>query len=392
MKPEPASLLKLGTISSIDPSKLSDSTVTSMLSHIRTLQRNNVALDFESLTENTVALLDRLKDTHGKPLSTAYKRQIAMTIKRLHPTATINIKPFSKHEQRATTRLMSGEFVRVIGELVNRATTIIKSMYADELKDLAIYDTCLAILLTVSTSLRVQEIHDLRLIHIAKIREDRPVSIRSKGYKNLRHIALNSLLDNLFVAIEHQRPKVENLIRKDIQIRSNAKHRARFDGGYILITSVDFMRKKLRELSSGIEGLDVTQSFGFNIFRKYITTILTENGGHKIAQTMNNHSSESTTINHYNVVSRVGAQKSYDKLFAMMDDAERLSRNPRAAGGSDTTKRKGIVVADDDNGEANAATTESSHGDPRKRKFRPSRDYVFPDTPAQQPTDVNMLE
>lgn len=367
-------LLDLGAVSSIDLAKLSDSTITSMLSHIRTLQRNHVGIDFESLTTNTVSVLDKLKDTHGKPLNRAYKRQIAMTIKRLYPSVDINIKPFSKHEQKATTRLMSGDFVRVIGELVTRSTKVIRSAYTEDIADLAIYDTCLTIILTVGTSLRIQEIHDLKMSHIKLIRDERPIPIRSKGYQNLRMIAINSLLDMAFVAIEYQRDAVKRCLSKETRIRANQKHQARFDAGYIIVTSIDFMRKKLRELSSGIENLDATQSFGFNIFRKYITTVVTEQGGHKIAQAMNNHSSESTTVNHYNVVSRVAAEKTYDRIFELIDAVDK----PDLVVERTSRKRKSST----------ASSVNAASAPPPIKRSEPI-DYGIPETPAPQPTDVD---
>lgn len=352
-------LIELGSVSSLDVTKLSESTLISMASHIRTLQRNGVELDLESLTFNTVEMLDRLRDTKGKPLNSAYKRQIAMTIKRLHPEISINIGPFSRHQQNSTTRLMSGEFVKVIGEMVERAARVVRSVYFDHIKDLAVYDTCLMILLTIATGLRAQEIHDLKMSHIDLIRSDRPVPIRTKGYQNLRTVPLNATLDNLFIAIEQQRDKVKGCV--DSETRNGDKHRFRFNANYIVITSIDFMRKKLRELASGVPDLDSEQSFGFNVFRKYITTVLIENGGYKIAQDLNNHSSGSTTMNHYNVVSKTGAQKTYDKLFRMIDE---LERKP------EIEEDEEMKMA------ANRNTT--------------TNDYTFPETPAYQATDITM--
>lgn len=312
-------MLELGAHSTFDPTKLSASTLKSVASHIRTLRRNNVPINEESLAHNTIDVLDSLVDKHGEKLSTLYKRQIGMTIKRMYPNIKINLMPYNKKHVK-TPRINSEEFVVEIKSMVERASEIIKQAYSNaSIDDLGMYDACLSILITSSTSLRINEILQLKMSHIPLITSNEPVSIKSKGNKNVRVIAPNELLLSVFNAIEMQRPKVKaNLIYKKTDYAS--KHQMeRFQGNFIIISSEDYMRKKLHELSATIS--IQKRILGFNVFRKFITTVLIDGGGHLIAQSLNNHSTVNTTLDHYNVVGPQSVQKTYDNLSVLLNNA-----------------------------------------------------------------------
>lgn len=314
-------MVELGASSTFNPSELSNATLKCVASHIKTLKRNNIPLTEEALTHNTIHMLDRLIDTKGRPLNHNYKRQIGMTIKRMFRNNIINLSAYNKLRSgtgKSKTRLASAEFVGIVKRLTTKASLIIKETYAaDKINDLALYDACLTALITTSTSLRIEEVLQLKLAHIQKIINKEPIGIKSKAYRNVRSVAPNDLLLSVFAAIKAQRSKVnENIAMKRVD-KASKYQRARFDAGYLIITSANYMRKKLHELAASVS--INYKILGFNIFRKFITSVLVEGGGHFVAQTMNNHSSLNTTLDHYNVIGAQSVQKTYDNLTGIFD-------------------------------------------------------------------------
>lgn len=329
-------LLELGGTVTFDRSRLSPSTVDSMMSHIRLLQRNGVPLTRQQLVGSTVKTINSLRDTRGKPLSTNYKRQVLMTIKRLFPNDGVQTNSYGKKMVKPTSRLMSEEFLSKLKMMIERAALVIGRAYdEDEIDSLGMYDVCLAILITSCTSLRIHEIMALKLQHIEQIRNNVPIAIKSKGETNLRNVASNDLLLSVFRAIEEQRPKIARYLQYGNDTRSNRVETARYQAQFIILTSKDFMRKKMRELAASL--FLTKDTFGFNAFRRFIVSVLVENGGYELAQSMNNHSSLNTTLDHYNVVT----PRAVEETYAKMDDLMRvLTPNDKDTRGRMTEEMK----------------------------------------------------
>lgn len=309
------SILELGILSTFDRSKLSKSTCKSIGSHLKTLIRNKVPIDEEHLAYNTVAMLNRLVDTKGKKLTDAYKRQIGMTIKRLFPNVHINLTRFNKTRNNKTNNRMSDpQFAQLIKKLIEYAATILNRMDHDAIiDDIGLYDTCVAILIITSTCLRLHETSQLTLGDIVKIQNHEAVYIKSKGDSNARIIAENEVLAKVLKLVQKQRNKIEDavLIKKsDYATQHQLKRLAE---QFIIISSEDYMRKKLRTLSATV--YHGKQTLGFNMFRKYTTSLLIDGGGHLVAQSLNNHSSVNTTLDHYNVVGPQTVQDTYNDIM-----------------------------------------------------------------------------
>lgn len=309
-------MVTLGRISTLDVTKLSDSTMRSISSHIRTLERNGIELSEDSLTQNTSDMLDSLRDKHDKPLTEGYKRQIGMTIKRLFPRHTIDLSKYNvSRNPLARTRLQSPDFTTQIRKVIDTASLCLKKIYASEIiEDLAMYDTCHAILLSCSTSLRINEILQLRTLELEQIKQNKPINIRNKHHTGLRVVAPNDLLLSIFNGIMANRPKVANAIRKRSDPTTLRHHTDRFEAGCLITSSEDYMRKKLHVLAASNHL--TTMTLGFNSFRKYITTTLIEGGGHFAAQAMNNHSTLNMTLDHYNVLGPQSTEKAYSQLLS----------------------------------------------------------------------------
>lgn len=344
-----AQMMTIGAVSSFDATQLSNSTLRSIASHIRTLKRNNITIDEKTLTINTVKTLDSLVDVHGKRLSEQYKRQIGLTIKRMYPKANILLNEYNNSRNRKSQpRMASEKFVSNVRKIRDEAVNILSNVQSNRtIEDLGQYDTCLAILLTIGTSLRIHEILQLTVAHIGKIEKQELINIKSKASNNVRFVALNDVLINTFATIQKQQPLVkENIVKKKLDHASKYQI-DRFEFGYLIISSEDHMRKKLHEISAS---LNIQETIlGFNIFRKHVTSVLTAGGGHFVAQAMNNHSSLNTTLDHYNVITPQAAQMTFDELvgkFNSLDpqDDDVNTRNPEIIASGDGFQIKNSTI------------------------------------------------
>lgn len=314
-------LLELGRLGSVDATKLSPSTISCMLSHIRLLERNDITVSRNTLIGDTKKILDSLTDSRGNRLAVPYKRQILMTIKRMYPSDNIDTGMYKDTRiTRNKTRLSDNNFVENIKKIVDRASHIVGEVYKNKgIDDLSIYDTCLCILITCMTSLRIHEIRELKMSHINQLRQGIPLSIHTKGRSSLRTVTYSENLEMVLNAIELQRAYVEmNINDRVSDAKYNQIQKQRLLQDYVIITSDDFMRKKLREIAASLSLF--MKTLGFNAFRKYIVTVLVDKGGHEIAQSLNNHASVNTTLEHYNVISSKAAEKTYNAVNRIIDE------------------------------------------------------------------------
>lgn len=374
-------LVRLGAITSLDVTSLAPTTLSSIISHVRTLQRNGVTISRETLGENPLKVLNSLRDTKGNKLSSDYKRQIGMTIKRMYPDLHFSLKSYKVESYIAETRRASPQYLAVARNLLLQAARSLALIDADSDpigETLALYDTCLAILITSSTSLRIHEIYDMQMSHIKMIRRNEPISLRSKGNKTLRSVVLNDLLLRVFGIIERNRSRCVAGIREIRSARMvvRAHYASRLRDDYILLSSVDFMRKRLRELAAST-GADITsiksRSLGFNMFRSFVVSVLSDGGGHEIARALNNHSSVNTTLDHYTVVGPKASEATYDQLDKLIDTVTPV----RSLSDND----------DDETGDAKTPSGESLRASSKpSRQAKRATNHPF-ETPMSQPGD-----
>lgn len=356
---ERAALMDLGTVATFDPNALSPATLDSMSSHIRLLRRNGVPLTREALVANPYQMVSKLRDSKGKPLSSAYQRQILITVKHMFPDDSSAIKLPKRRRRRRdsddepfgtpgpTTTIVRAEndkFMTDVRRMIERAAELIASVFhAPGVADLGMYDTCVAILLSCATSLRIHEISMLRMNHIRMIRDNMPIAIKSKARNNLRNIAMNSVLEMLFPAIESQRPKVARaVLDKPGDKPWNRPPVMRLEGGYIVISSIDHMRKKLKTLAAAMA--IPRETLGFNLFRSYIVTVLSDGGGHLVAKSLNNHGSLDTTMDNYHVATSSAAERTYDTLDQLMKEEERIALESMHGSAAKRLKRSPSTV------------------------------------------------
>ena len=313
---------QIGMGSVFNALQYSQATVRSRVSHIKLLEYNAVDLSDPqkfNTDRQILTLVNSLKTKRNVELSDAYKRQIAMTLKRMFPQSTFQPSKIFKKTPYKQTRSSSVDFSRDINSLIKSAGQYLRGVQTNKrINNTGEYDVCVAILITCSTSLRINEIMQMRLSDIAKIRENTPVNIKSKSRgQTLRRIAINDILNSVFNLILAQRQwYVDYLDTSDFKRINDQSQRYRLDrlaNNYILCTSISSMRVKLREFAAFT---DVNVPYlGFNAFRKFITSLLLDKGGFAIAQSMNNHSNLNTTLDHYNVVTNESAERMYTSVL-----------------------------------------------------------------------------
>lgn len=301
--------LELGKQSSYDVSKLQSSTISSMLSHINLLHHNGYTLDSPDFLKDADKVIESLKTMKNEKLKPGYKIQIAATIHRLFPNAKINKKKYKIQAVRKA-RAQSVNFMEKISQLINEASQYINNKYTTTITDLGEYECCLVILLTTCTSLRIHELLQLKMSDIALIEQQEAVNIKSKSRSNNRIIALNTPLKLVFAAIKHQRPKVLDIL--NTSVHGGEMKRQRQVSDYIIVSSVSEIRTKLKRFAA-MHHLSI-ETLGFNSFRSYISTVLIQNGGHQIAQSLNNHTSVDTTVSYYNIPMPTELNKTYERI------------------------------------------------------------------------------
>lgn len=307
-------LVAMGAKASRDRLLLAQTTYQSMKSHIALLKRNNVDLSEENLTKNTFLILEQLVTMRGDRLTDGYKRQVGNTLRRIYPHAKLSMAQYSRSRKRqAATRVMNDNYVNGAMLICQYAAAVINyvSSSPNVEVNLAIYDTSVACMLTLATSLRIGELAQLTTKHIPLIQAGQPINLRCKKSTHTRTLVQTDVLNLILQCVLQQRPFVaKQLSRKTLDIRN--RQEKRFGEHYVLTSSASYMTKTLREMAS-IVGFR-TPTVGFNSFRKLTVSVLVANGGHLVAQALNNHSSLNTTIDHYAVNSMQSTESAFARL------------------------------------------------------------------------------
>lgn len=339
-------LTEIGAASSFDPGRLSSATVECMVSHINLLKRNEVPITKAALTADPVRLLDSLVTGKGKRLTPLYKLQIAATLRRMYPNdISIDSRKYNTARKSKATRASSKPFMQAVRRIIDAASVIIKRAHAeDEIDDLATYDTALVVLLSSCTSMRVSELYQLKITDIETIRRNEPVVVHSKGARagRRRVVSPNDLLLTVLAAVQEQREKAERAAENSLATNRSPRYKAqRVSARFILLTSISHIRRKLKEIAASFgvhlsfaDGINEPDghTMGFNAFRKYITTMLVDGGGHTVAQSMNNHTNLNTTLSNYHVLSTESAEATFDRMDRMMTrrpEKQTASQAPR---------------------------------------------------------------
>lgn len=314
-------LLKLGKVSSIDTSAYSESTIKSTMSHFRLLLLNGI--NIESKEELAQVDVNKLRNKKNNLLQTELKYQILQSIQRvtkINMHAKNVIKDRGQLYSTNKNRVEDPDYMKSLKILIDKAAEIVRNVFVNqEIHDIGLYNCSLCILITLATMMRVDELVNLKIEHLSNIRNQQPVFIKVKHHKvsNPRQFILGELLVMLTNVIEDQRQYVGNYFQKQSFTRDTESQKKKFSDDYVIVVSKSYMRSKLKFMAASCGFTVRTQ--GFNIFRKYMTTMLTENGQHILAQQLNNHKSVNTTLVNYYVQTAEASEKALSFLPQQLD-------------------------------------------------------------------------
>lgn len=300
---------------------LSNKTLLCRSSHRRLFQKNDIDLDdFDYFKDNPNKIIDSMKDTKGKHLKNGYKAQIAMTLKARHPNLEINIKKY-KIKAKKETRVEDPEFIKKIKSLAEDCAKRINLVNEYGLIDLGEYESCLVVIISLATTMRLDEILQMKLRNLKEILEQKMTSISPKGNGQNRFIPLNTILIYLVNTVLNNRNKVESYLRQS-NSKLDSKREDKFIVEYVITSSASYLKKKIKELAA-LASLHIPV-LGFKPFRKLTTTVLIDNGGLNIASALNNHKDISTTQEYYNVASGEVVGKIYSFLNNIINNENNI--------------------------------------------------------------------
>lgn len=326
-----------------EPHKVAISTYKSSKSHIRTLKRNleenGIQFTAEYLKDNYESILKNLRKRNNEPASADYQRQVGMTLKRMFP-GVIDLSKYDKYRKRQKKNPKSFEFQERAKLQLEHAASIVTMMMNQQLRypsskigkisiehfvdiDLGRYEACLAILLSSATSLRIDEIRQLKMEHFRYIRYEQYVPIKTKTSKS-RLIIYSDYLEKIMTLIEQFRDTIKSHVGLNGATKAGMIHAKRFDDDYVLLTSTSHLQEKLKRVNDEIaRSFPTPAKGGFNQYRAFTTSSLIEGGGLNAAQAMNDHKSLTTTLTFYNAISN----KSATDTFKILTEAQSLKKN-----------------------------------------------------------------
>jgi len=279
-----------------------------MRSHIKLLRRNGVELSRELVdSEDMNTLLDSLLNTKNEQLSPEYKVQIAATLKRLYGSKSmqLNMTPYLSQIKRKPAHMESYEHMKGLKELIKKSAEILMQLHTQPTlsDDLSLYDVALATIMTSCTSRRISELHQMTMSDLDLIVENRPIFIHVKGKKSTTTKCQIVPNDILMACITNAKQNRSKLIAAVNDSRFSNRHpeykTSRVQDGYLFVTSVSQLRKRLKQFAV-MFSINLS-NLGFNRFRKYITTLLIGGGGHTLAKFVNAHSNINMTITNYDL-------------------------------------------------------------------------------------------
>lgn len=339
-------LANLGDVSKFDISRIRKSTQMSMRSHLNLIRYNGINLTRDYVQNNDMNdMLDTLKTRKGEFLKPEYKVQVAATLRRLYGTEmSIDVNAYRNDVQRNKPHAENYDMMEKIKKMINHAAAYMRTVESENSfgNSLTSYEAALAVLMSCATSHRINELHQLTIQNLKDILLHKPIFVHTKGHKSSTtrcDIVPNKLLVSCIKFIMENRERVLQGAR--IHERSNRYPdytEARIAADNVFITSVSQLRRSVKQLAVSFS-LDI-ENLGFNKFRKYITTVLVDGGGHSLAQFINAHSNVDTTISNYDVGTKITMERTMKDLLNDVSTPRLTNEPPSTAITTMTTKRQ----------------------------------------------------
>lgn len=280
------------TLPYVDTAKKSKAYAVGLRYCARILEEHNTSVD--SVTDDELREIfatHRLRKPAGAKLSYGSVKYVLSILKRARPdeialtmgqlerdaivTPQLNyLRRFTPDTERRVKETILF-FVRILAKCHTRA---------DYLRSAPLYDTCLAVVLTLATNLRSSELKQITFEHVARIFNRQPVSIRVKMRCKSIVIVANLEMLKLFL------PQIKVIGGGD-----RAKP--------LLSASVSTINRLFREAFENTTATSDDRDdwrIGLQAIRKINTTVLIEHGTLKLAQAFNRHASSEITDKYYN--------------------------------------------------------------------------------------------
>lgn len=296
-----ADLLLLGETASLSEGELSASTLRSVKSHLRLLKLNNIKLENQTFLNGTNEVLNSLRDSKGQKLTPAYKQQILFTIKRLFPINDADYKVFKLHRSK---NIIPRDFKEDVNKLIDYSLDTFKNFQSDKIVMLEI---CQVVLFIIATSMRIEEIRQLKYDHLEIIRAHQPVPIKSKHSVKPRLIANSNLLQSIINVLLRTRDIKRDSL-PNVPLYKEAILRAQ--NNYLFYFSTSLIRNKFKEMCVLVN--TTSKNLTLNSLRKFTVTMIINRGGIDEAAFLNSHKNANTTVDNYNY----GTEQNVENTFA----------------------------------------------------------------------------
>lgn len=364
---------------------LAKSTLLSRKSHKKLFLKYGITE--ETLKNEGVYALDKIK-VKGQPLKSGYKAQLAITAKSIYPPLVIDLKNLRQNADKER-RILSPDIMDKLSKISEYAANFISGFTIDYPLtniDLANYEVCTAVLISISTTLRREEIMQLRMIHFDQILQHKAISLKLKQGTSVS-LPLNNILYPLIKLVKKHRAEKIRAVKYDTQAKGHQQRLDRIKLGYVILISASYLTRSLKGFAQARKLYNPNDVLGLNLFRNFTTTVCVENGGARIAQQLNRHKTLDTTLNNYAILSTEATEQMYSNLPNFADEQfdeirMKLDQNierEQTARANENIKRKEKITIDEKmesttNNAEKSATNQKEKIDKKQTNQRPKKD------------------
>lgn len=253
------------------------STIALRRSHLNTLYKYGFSRPDQMTMADLKSFIRKIRE--DKHVKDSYLATIITTLKLINPNITSAAKLNLKRKSKP--HMITVEESQAIEELISESFSFLRNgTFTDTRIE---NDTKLAVVLTFLTNLRVNELKQLTLQDLERIKNKERILIKTKrNFDPISIVKFGNLFDSIYPFI------LRYISYRNSQISSD-KLITIAPSGLNLTIKRFFMSK-----------LNKNASYGLKIIRVYTTTKLIDSGNIGLAQALNRHSNVNVTLDNYN--------------------------------------------------------------------------------------------
>lgn len=326
-------LVSIGCRSDYTFALQSNSSISSRMSHLKLLKHNNISFNPNTIKhQNINKILDSMVTYRGEPLNDNYKNNIASTIRALFgKDVKINTREYNRKRKQKKSRATDAELMREVCKLAIRMAEYVSNIdIIKRITNLTEYDTALAALLCITTDFRISTVLLLTMNNIFEILNSKDVVVHDKGAVMTKDLHKPVPLSYVFIELARKIFAQRQYVVEAVEMNDHTQRQKRLENlvnNRVILSSASVVSKKIHEMinqqnlfqpysenATLPELLEKNkQSRGFNIFRKFTSSVLIMNGEHTLAKILKHHTNMQVTemYNHSNMDTY---ERSYDKI------------------------------------------------------------------------------